>query len=310
MSKTPQRKVNYDWSKLKNTELQELYTVTVRNRFAELSDKVDDISEKYEKFVQANAETAVELIPVKKKMKGYKMTDDPRIVQARKEVQESFLSYQQHCDNATLTELHNAKEALQQVYSGIEEERLNTLVGEVENAETQHKHSESWKLINNITGRKKVKQGLIKGNSKEERLEKWYNHFYNLLGKELTAVADSDRDGDLAKVLSDLEIPDGDFTQLELQAVKNKLCDKKQSGPDNISPAIIKRCDFDDIILDIANRLLNDEMKPTQWSEIDLLPIPKSGDLSTPGNYQPISWLSEGLLRALKVITVKQLSFM
>jgi len=47
MSKTLQRKKNYDWSKLRNTELQELHAInTVRNRFAVLSNNVDDVTQK------------------------------------------------------------------------------------------------------------------------------------------------------------------------------------------------------------------------------------------------------------------------
>ena len=46
---------------------------------------------------------------------------------------------------------------------------------------------------------------------------------------------------------------------------------------------------MDDIIIFFANRLLTDNMKPDQWSELDLLPIPKSGDLGETGNYRGIS---------------------
>ena len=46
----------------------------------------------------------------------------------------------------------------------------------------------------------------------------------------------------------------------------------------------LKRCDLDDVILEFANRLLNDNVKPEQWSEIDMLPLPKTGDLSDIGN--------------------------
>ena len=84
-------------------------------------------------------------------------------------------------------------------------------------------------------------------------------------------------------------INDGEFSKSELQAVKKQLKEGKQSGPGNISPAVIKRCDLDDIVLNFANRLINDELKPDQWSMIDLIPIPKSGDLSNVSNYRGIS---------------------
>ncbi|MEO0685407.1 MAG: hypothetical protein AAFY76_10285, partial [Cyanobacteria bacterium J06649_11] len=38
-----------------------------------------------------------------------------------------------------------------------------------------------------------------------------------------------------------------------------------------------------------ANRLMNENLKPDQWLEIDILPLPKSGDLSNTTNYRGIS---------------------
>lgn len=54
-------------------------------------------------------------------------------------------------------------------------------------------------------------------------------------------------------------------------------------------PEVLKRCDFDEIILYFANQLIQENEKPDQWSEIDLLPIPKDGDLGIAGNYRGIS---------------------
>ena len=48
----------------------------------------------------------------------------------------------------------------------------------------------SWELINRITDRKSAKKGIIKGNSKEERILKWHDHLSSLLGSELPAVDD------------------------------------------------------------------------------------------------------------------------
>ena len=56
-----------------------------------------------------------------------------------------------------------------------------------------------------------------------------------------------------------------------------------------LPPEVLKRCDLDDAILEFANRLQNDNVKPEQWSEIDMLPLPKPGDLSDTGNYRGIS---------------------
>ena len=38
--------------------------------------------------------------------------------------------------------------------------------------------------MNEITGRKQSKKGILEGRNKEERTRNWYNHFKQLLGEE------------------------------------------------------------------------------------------------------------------------------
>ena len=162
------------------------------------------------------------------------------------------------------------------------------MIEQVETANARSRHGESWRLINAITGRKASKRGMLKGNSKEERVTKWFEHFSNLLGKEPT-LPNELNDDDLPQILHDLNIDDGDFTLEEYQFAKKSLKEGKQAGPDNITPEVVKRCDLDDIILSFANKLMRESMKPDQWSEIDMIPLPKSGDLSSTQNYRGIS---------------------
>ena len=44
------------------------------------------------------------------------------------------------------------------------------------------KHAKCWKLIHDMPGRKSAKKGIIKGDNNEERINKWFNNFRNLLG--------------------------------------------------------------------------------------------------------------------------------
>ena len=64
----------------------------------------------------------------------------------------------------------------------------------------------------------------------------------------------------------------------------------KASGEDlHIPPEVLKRCDLDDIVLDFCNDALLEGKKPSQWSVLNIVPIPKSSDLSIGGNYCGIS---------------------
>ena len=57
-----------------------IYSLYLHNIYAELcTDNIIYITTKYAHFVNANSETAVKLIPIKKKNKDNKISSDPRI---------------------------------------------------------------------------------------------------------------------------------------------------------------------------------------------------------------------------------------
>ena len=235
-----------------------------------------------------NDQISKKLIPRKKKSKRENSANDPRIEAARKDVQKAFSKYQSIPNTDKHNNLQSEKNKLTELYVTIQEEELNEMIQKIEESDSEYKHGQSWRLINELTGRKTSKQGIIKGNSKEERIKQWYNHFNDLLGMK-PQIDDESEQEDIPNTLRDLRINDGQFTMAELTSAKMKLSEGKSAGPDDIPPDVIKRCDFDDIILTFANKILVDNKKPEQWSEIDLIPLPKSGDLGDTGNYRGIN---------------------
>ena len=71
-------------------------------------------------------------------------------------------------------------------------------------------------------------------------------------------------DEEMDKVMYNLQINNGDFTTQEFESVKKRLRKVKLSGPEKIRSEVLERCDLDDIILDFANRLLKEDVKPKQ----------------------------------------------
>ena len=90
-------------------------------------------------------------------------------------------------------------------------------------------------------------------------------------------------------IFNNLEIDDKEFTRDEVHRAEELLKDGKYPGPDNIPPEVLKNCELDDITFNFAKRLMNENLKPDQWSNIDILTLPKSGDLSNTTNYRGIS---------------------
>ena len=102
-------------------------------------------------------------------------------------------------------------------------------------------------------------EGIIKGYNNEERINKWFNHFRNLFGGANIYETDTFEPETIFE--GTLDIDTEVFTK-EYIAVRNKLIDTKYVGPDGIAPEVIKYCNFYDIILEHANRVLIDGKKP------------------------------------------------
>ena len=292
--KTPKGKPIYNWDKLKtDTDLQARYTVTVMNRYSSLLLPDDNATKKYQHFITANLEATHELIPVKEKPAKSMTSKNPRVNEARQNVQKSFDKYISDSSEENRIVLQSDKDHLKEAYDTVMEEEVDELVKRVEQADARYRHRESWKIINEISGRKSVKAGVLKGKCKEERIRNWHEHFSQLLGKppEVDNV-----DQEIMPVLQDLQYLTGPFSMEEYQAAKKQIREGKKSGPDEIPPEVLKRCDFDETILEFANNLLINLDKPDQWSESNIIPLPKSGNMSVYDNYRGI---------ALSAITAK-----
>ena len=181
---------------------------------------------------------------------------------------------------------NQAKANLREAYNCVIEEHLSCQLRKVEEAHVNCKHGESWSLINEITGRRSPAGGQLEGKSQQERVENWYNHFKNLLGSPPDI---DDEDEAIPTVFEKLNIKEGPFDNEKYREAKGSLVEGKSCGEDGIAPEVLKRCDLDDIILEFCNQVLLEGKKPEQWSLLNIIPIPKSGNLSKAGNYRGIS---------------------
>ena len=157
-----------------------MYIVSVRNRYEELVTGNENATEKYGKFIEANAETAEQLLPRKKRTKPSIISNDQRIVEARSRVQLAFANIQLLSSQENQQKLKECKNNFKSAYDVVMEEVFEKDIREVEAANSTNNSRESWKLINRISGRKTTKQGIMKAKTKEERVRKWFHHFSTL----------------------------------------------------------------------------------------------------------------------------------
>ena len=261
----------------------------MRKKYAELSEESEiDATSLYNNLIIANNEAAKELIPAKKRTKREVLSNDDRVSTARDKVNEAFAKYEANPNNTNQEQLRDEKANLKSTYDQVFQDELEGLIKQVENADLRAQHSESWKIINQISGRKAAKKGIIKGKNKDERVSSWYRHFSQLLGNEPN-IRNSNLDEEIPTVFDNLGINTGEFTMEEYQQVKRKLKTGKLPGSDEIPPEVLKFCDLDEIILNFANKLLISNEKPQQWSDVDIKPLPKAGDLGFTTNYRGIA---------------------
>ena len=280
------RSVKYDWDAFQaDHHIQMRYTVEVRNRFQGLVNE-EDITEKYERFIKANQKAMETHVPEKQKIRRSNRSIHPNVIQARGHLSKANENLNKNWNNENLEELNKAKQNLYNAYDEIREQELTEMTQRIEQTHRDSKYREAWSVINEMTGRKKSKEGQISGANAEERILEWFNHFDNLLGK---APIVEDENENIPLVLENLEINDGPFTNNELQAAKKKLKNRKSPGPDGIPPEVIKCCNLDDVILYFCNKALIDGLRPSQWSLSNIQPVPKTGDLSLTDNYRGIS---------------------
>ena len=72
-----------------------------------------------------------------------------------------------------------------QAYNEAVENELNQIMAKVESADIRsQQHGGSERLIDEISGRRTAKKGILEGKSAKERLDNLYKRFSELLGKE------------------------------------------------------------------------------------------------------------------------------
>ena len=282
-----ERKTRYDWKRFASSpEIQQNYTVEVMNRYQALEAEDDDNGACYEKFVEANRQAMEECVPLKPKKKSVHTSTNPQVVAAREKADKAHSTWDQDSTAENRAAWRLALDELYQVYDQVKAEELERYTQTIEESFGAQQYGEAWRVVNEISGRKKAKEGQVSGDSPEERVETWFTHFKKLLG-ETPSVEDPDEE--IPNILEDLDINDEPFTLDEFRKVKSSLKTGKAAGPDGIPPEVFKLCDFDETCLEFCNKALMENDKPDLWSFMNIVPVPKSGDLSNTNNYRGIS---------------------
>ena len=139
----------------------------VRNRYTALAKNEDSATEKYENFIMVNNEVASELIPKVSQQRKTQLSKDTRVNEARKIIQDKYITYQNCPNNNNQDSYQDAGIFLQNTYSEVIEKFYTEKFTEIENAHSNNKHGLCWKLINEISGCQSAWQDQLEGIPKQ-----------------------------------------------------------------------------------------------------------------------------------------------
>ncbi|KAJ8406462.1 hypothetical protein AAFF_G00300360 [Aldrovandia affinis] len=157
----PSPRIRYDWKALSTDPgLQARYTEEVRSRFQLLDEGLEPSSE-YRQFVVANEEATRLCVPVLDKTRTSLQSRHPDVVVARGRVEEARLGYVREPTVERRGILNEAKQLLFSTYDKIKGEELMERVQRVQAVQGERQYGEAWRVINEMTGRKRTKEGQV-----------------------------------------------------------------------------------------------------------------------------------------------------
>ena len=295
-NKSPPRVARYDFSHLKtDQDLQVKYAVEVKNKYSALISEQPLDSDpagataRYEKFTKAVKSASEKLLPCKPKRRFDDPASDSRVEEARGKLFSAKEEYHVDPSEDNRQTVAEKKDVLSACYRTVEEELLKQKISKAENAADRCKNKESWDLVNEVSGRKKKPCGLVEGGSREGRLRAWKEHFTKLLGQPPEVP---DNEMNIPSIHPPQDISVEQFTKIELQEARKDIKEGKAFGEDGVAPEVLKRVDVDDLILDFCNKALVDGDVPDQWKHLNIVPVPKKGNLTKVDNYRGIALTS------------------
>ena len=284
--------IKYDFQPLKtDSQLQEDYAVEVSNSFSALASEMDSNTAtiRYEKFLEAIKCSNEKLLKPVQRKKSEDPASELKIVEARSELALAKGTYHASPSEAAREVVSSKKDNLLSCYTSLLEQNITTKIARAEQAADRCKNRESWRLVNEVTGRKKRGISLVEGGSAKGRLDAWTTHFRNLLGLPPQVP---DENMDVETVFPSLDIRADEFDVSELIEAKKQIKEGKAYGDDGIAPEIIKRVDVDDLVLEFCNKAMSNSDIPEHWKRLNIIPVPKKGDLTKTENYRGIALTS------------------
>ena len=152
-----------------------------------------------------------------------------------------------------------------------------------------------WTFIKSKTATKTIPDSIISENNlltdANEKAEAFSNYFHSVFNPSEThsGITHSQKQSKEIPELCNVYI-----TEREVMNVLKSLDCSKSTGPDNVSPIVLKECcqELSGPLCALFNKSLSRGFMPLSWRNANVIPVYKSGNAQLITNYRPISLLS------------------
>ena len=238
----------------------------------------------YNHFETACRETAKELIPEKPKKSQYKPWENEDIYEKRKLLKQAAAIKDGNPTQENINYYKLTQKILFDAYDCEQSKYLQNRIDEITSTVTNKKSATAWKTINEISGRKSTNKAKIKATDNQDRIQKWQDHFKELLGNQPDIS-----DHDITPIFTELQdIQTGLFSMTELIKALKNMKNGKSCGLDEIPVEIWKIESFQELLLNFCNSVYAQD-KIDKWRMGCIIPFPKKGNLSSTKNYRGIT---------------------
>ena len=170
----------------------------------------------YQNFEKAYSFEGEEMIPVRRKPNHRIPWESDSIIVKHENLKKASIEKNQNPSRENRYQFRRAQKDLKQTYQIEQETYVQSKIDLINNAAINKQAALTWQTVNEISGRKSSSQAKLKAANQNERIEKWKDHFENLLGK-----APSILQKETTKVKErDLDIRKGLFSLDELKTAK------------------------------------------------------------------------------------------
>ena len=178
----------------------------------------DDANQTYNNFVSAHKDATGQVIPKKPKSKRTVPWETQEISRKRQLLRDAASRKNSIPTRRNLRLFNEAQRALTYAYESEQKKYIEQKINELKTANENNQSSLAWKIISEISGKKRPNKSKLRANSQQERLNLWKNHFSNLLGKNPVVS-----DAPIQNIVNEnLPFNWGNFTMNELESVLKK----------------------------------------------------------------------------------------